>query len=71
MVYRFDCLFHYCIGFLPSRFGILVSIVGAIFALRKIFGNSEATALLMALAPLFVMFIGLYVMLKGVFFRKR
>ena len=63
--------FVIALAFCPSKFGILVSIMGAIFALRRIFGNSGATALLMALAPLFVMFIGLYVMLKGAFFRKR
>jgi len=63
--------FIIALAFCPSRIGILVSVVGAIFALRKIFGNSEATALFMALAPLFVMFIGLYVMLKGVLFGKR
>ena len=63
--------FIVALAFCPSGFGILVSIVGAIFALRKIFGNSNATALLMTLAPLFIVFIGLYVMLKGVFFRKR
>mgnify|MGYP001603957395 CR=1 FL=1 len=63
--------FIIALAFCPSRFGILVSIVGAMFALRKIFGNSEVTALLMAIAPLFIVFIGLYVMLKGAFFRKR
>ncbi len=63
--------FIIALAFCPSRFGILVSIIGAIFALRRIFGNPEATALIFALAPLFVVFIGLYVMLKGVFFGKR
>ncbi len=63
--------FIIALAFCPGRIGLLVSIVGAIFALRKILGNSEATALFMAIATLFIVFIGLYVMFKGVFFGKR
>jgi hypothetical protein len=57
--------------FCPSKIGFLVSIIGAGFALRKIFANSEATALFTSLATLFIVFIGLYVMLKGVFFGRK